>query len=189
MELFASENLSLWELLIMADEEREEQKRKPIHGLGLRYHSPLMDADISIHQGVLRKLAVWCWEQKRYIYHGALWVVIGGGYLGGFSIRDVMKINTKDVNALEVKLSNYDEKVVNLEKKVAVLEIVSNEDGKELEKAQKLERNLKRRRELENYNKARAEKLRKIGQMEPDIRANPPLPSPSSAPIRNHNYE
>lgn len=153
----------------------EEQKRKPIPGLGLRYHSRHVTADISIPQGILRKAARWIWAQKMYIYNGAIWVALGAAALGGISLRDIAKINTQDVQALEVKINNYDEKVIKLEQKVAVLEIISNEDGRELEKAQKLEKNRKRRKELEDYNKARAEKLKKISQTD-ELRANPQAP-------------
>lgn len=149
--------------------KEQPEKHKPIPLLGLRYESRNVHADITILGGMFRRVKGWLdanW--KRASYHSALLTLIISSLLNGFSIKDATITSRQRLSVLEIKATEVDVlkvEVGELKRDITGLKEVSSEDGVQLEKAEKLERNQKRRQELKEYNKARAEKLKKIGQL------------------------
>jgi hypothetical protein len=166
----------------------DENKQKRNTGSRFRIESENLQADITLPTGVIRQGINWVNKNwKRAAYHASLLTMVFASVFNGISVRDMTITSKGRLTALENKAVAYDNaltKIQTLEKKVIGLEAISDEDKAMLEKQEQQERDARRRRELQKYNKDRAEKLKRISQSD-NMFANPVLPQPASAPVRN----
>lgn len=205
--VFASINFNVWGWLDMIQNGNGKLPKKPIHGFRTRYFSRHFKVDISIPEGIFRRLKTWmdnhwklaAWRSAITIL--ALFPTLYGISLGNMTIADKTRLSVLEAeaesgkaleskvasleNILKLKIIDYnklDVRITALEIEVAVRKEVNEEDGKILERQAQEERDRLKRQQLEERNKARAEKLKRIGQAD-EFRAVPLLPSPSIYPI------
>lgn len=154
----------------MAEEkdDKPQSQRKPIHGLGLRYDSRHVHADITIPAGIFRRTKDWLDENwKLAVWRSGITTVLVVSVFNGVSVRNMTITDKHRLEVLEKTAVSY----TTLETRVSALEVentirkqINEEDSISLEKQAQQERNRIKRLQLEERNRARAEKLRKIGQ-------------------------
>lgn len=200
-------DLHLWELFTM---QQNGMRPKEPHGLRTRYFSRYIKFDVIIPAGMLRRLKIYLsYRWKTLAWRGfvtllALFPTVYGIQLGNMTIADKQRLSVledqgKEYGKLSLKVTSLEDilkkkdvefgglsiRVSALESEITIRKEVNEEDGKILERQAQEERDRQKRLQLEERNKARAEKLRRIGQTD-DLRANPQAPATSIySPVKN----
>lgn len=102
-------------------------------------------------------------------------------FFTGFVMTAILGVGGFGYSSLQTKYENLHSQILTLQKKVIILESVSDDDGRELKKQEIQERDKKRKKELEEHNRARAEKLRRISQNDESLAGG----DGSSGTVRN----
>jgi hypothetical protein len=171
MILFASENILRWEWKTMADEERDEISLRVNKTFRLNRRS---------------RLRLWRWTQAALAT-----LLTAGSVTNWVDIKLTRKSATQEVATIKQVVDEKDkEKDVKIEALIKEIQSLTDVWGSHLiwlESEKRFLRSPGSRKRFEDEIIRLRQKMKPIGQIEPDIRANPPLPSPGSAPVRNHN--
>lgn len=171
------------------DDKQQQKNGKPIHGLGLRYNSKNVNFDMVIPDGLLHRMRLYLadhWKTvawRSFITLLAAFPTIYGVSLGNMTIADKTRLSALETKAakteklevevkgiaetLRLKSVDYDAlflDVQTLKMNVSIYKEITEEDGKVLQQQQQQERDQKSKKELEEHNRQRAEKLKRIGE-------------------------
>lgn len=145
-----------------------------------------LEGGFRLDRNNIGKLWTWIRGNKKFL---TLITLFSFNLVSGISVRDIAVVSRTDVQTLKNTVQKQGEIINSLtqqsnatQEQLKELKGIVNDDTTVLERQAQRERDKRHKRELEEYNRLRAEKLKKISQAD-DLHASPTLPTPDNYPV------